>query len=75
MYDEDDLTLLDVEVELESPLDHLGPLTAELEVPKPNPDAMLALLENPQTQQRMLAARAFCDIEDKRATQIPIESD
>ena len=68
MYDEDDLTLLDVEVELESPLDHLGPLTAELEVPKPNPDAMLALLENPQTQQRMLAARAFCDIEDKRAT-------
>lgn len=68
MYDEDDLTLLNVEVELESPLDHLGPLTAELEVPKPNPDAMLALLENPQTQQRMLAARAFCDIEDKRAT-------
>ena len=65
MYDEDDLTLL--EVELESPLDHLGPLTAELEVPNPNPDAMLALLENPQTQQRMLAARAFCDIEDKRA--------
>lgn len=68
MYDEDDLTLLDIEAELESPLDHLGPLTAELEVTKPNPDAMLALLENPQTQQRMLAARAFCDIEDKRAT-------
>ena len=43
MYDEDDLTLLDV-IELESPLDHLGPLTAESEVPRPNPDAMLALL-------------------------------
>lgn len=69
MYDEDDLTLLeDLEVELESPLDHLGPLTAESEVPKPNPDAMLALLEDPQTQQRMLAARAFCDLEDERAT-------
>lgn len=69
MYDEDDLTLLeDLEVELESPLDHLGPLTAEAEVPKPNPDAMLALLEDPQTQQRMLAARAFCDLEDERAT-------
>ncbi len=68
MYDEDDLTLLEeIEVELESPLDHLGSLTADSEVPKPNPDAMLALLENPQTQQRMLAARAFCDIEDKRA--------
>ncbi|MBW4637188.1 MAG: HEAT repeat domain-containing protein [Gloeocapsa sp. UFS-A4-WI-NPMV-4B04] len=69
MYDEDDLTLLEeLEVELESPLDHLGPLTAEAEVPKPNPDAMLALLEDSQTQQRMLAARAFCDLEDQRAT-------
>lgn len=67
MYDEDDLTLLDVEVELESPLDHLGPLTAESES-RPNPEAMLALLENPQTQQRMLAARAFSELEDKRAT-------
>jgi len=68
MYDEDDLSLLDPEIELESPLDHLGPLTAESEVSKPNPDVMLALLENPQTQQRMLAARAFSDIEDQRAT-------
>ncbi len=68
MYNDDDLTVLDPEIELESPLDHLGPLTADAEVPKPNPDAMLALLEDPQTQQRMLAARAFCDIEDERAT-------
>lgn len=68
MYNDDDLTVLDPEIELESPLDHLGPLTAEAEIPKPNPDVMLALLEDPQTQQRMLAARAFCDIEDERAT-------
>ena len=68
MYDEDDLSLLDAEAELESPLDHLGPLSAESEIPKPNPEAMLALLENPQPQQRMLAARAFCDLEDPRAT-------
>jgi len=67
MYDEDDLNILD-DGELESPLDHLGPLTAEVEAAKPNPDAMLALLENPETQQRMLAARAFSDIEDERAT-------
>ena len=68
MEDEDDLTnILDLEIELESPLDHLGPLTAESE-PKLNPDAMLALLEDQETQQRMLAARAFCDIEDGRAT-------
>lgn len=69
MYDEDDLTLLeDPEFELESPLDHLEPLNAESEEAKPNPDAMLALLENPETQQRMLAARAFCELEDERAT-------
>ncbi len=35
---------------------------------KPDPEEMLALLENPQPQQKMLAARAFCDIEDARAT-------
>jgi len=68
MYDYEDLSLLNPEIELESPLDHLGPLTAESEVSRPDPDAMLALLENPQTQQRMLAARAFCELEDKRAT-------
>lgn len=68
MYDEDDLSLLDVEAELESPLDHMEPLSAQTETPKPNPEQMLALLEHPQPQQRMLAARAFCDIEDARAT-------
>lgn len=68
MYDEDELnSVLDSEIELESPLDHLEGLTAQRE-PKPDPDAMLALLEHPQTQQRMLAARAFSDIEDQRAT-------
>ena len=68
MYDEDVHYLLDAEVELESPLDRLEPLTGESETPKPNPEAMLALLEHSQPQQRMLAARAFCDIEDARAT-------
>lgn len=68
MYDEDDISLLENEEELDSPLDHLAPITDELEVPKPDPEVMLALLENPEPQQRMLAARAFCDIEDARAT-------
>jgi HEAT repeat protein len=62
MYDEEELSLLETEVELESPLDQIAP------VAKPDPEIMLALLENPQPQQRMLAARAFCDIEDVRAT-------
>lgn len=67
MYDDDDLSLLDPEVELESPLDKMEPLTAESEVATPDPEVMLALLEHSQPQQRMLAARAFCDIEDERA--------
>jgi HEAT repeat protein len=67
MYHEEDLSLLDTEAELDSPLDHIQPLTAESEVAKPDPELMLALLENPQPQQRMLAARAFCDIEYKQA--------
>jgi HEAT repeat protein len=68
MYDEDDLSLLDPEAELESPLDRIEPLTEESEVPLPDPDEMLALLDSPVPQQRMLAARAFSDIEDARAT-------
>ena len=68
MYDEYELSLLDTEAELESPLDQIEPLTDESEVEKPDPELMLVLLENPQSQQRMLAARAFCDIQDERAT-------
>ncbi|CEJ43543.1 HEAT repeat domain-containing protein [Umezakia ovalisporum] len=67
MYDEEELSLLDAEVELESPLDNIAAVNAESEVAKPDPEVMLALLENHQPQQRMLAARAFCDIQDTRA--------
>ncbi len=67
MYDKDDLSVLDAELELESPLDDLDPLDTETEEPKPDPDTMLLLLQAPQNQQRMLAARAFCELEDARA--------
>ena len=67
MYDNDDLSVLDLEDELESPLDQMEPLEAEAEVPKPDPEAMLALLRSADTQQRMIAARAFCELEDQRA--------
>lgn len=63
MYDDDDLTVLE---ELDSPLDHLEPVDAEA-ASKPDPDAMLLLLEAPETNQRMLAARAFCDLQDTRS--------
>jgi HEAT repeat protein len=68
MYSNDDLSLLELETELESPLDSIEPISPESELEKPDPDKMLVLLQDPQPQQRMLAARAFCDMEDARAT-------
>lgn len=69
MYDEQDLSLLDIEdieEELESPLDTMEPITPDA-VAKPDSELMLSLLTDTQPQQRMLAARAFCDIQEPRA--------
>ncbi|MGL5080604.1 MAG: HEAT repeat domain-containing protein [Microcoleaceae cyanobacterium] len=48
---------------LESPLDHWQ----ESEEPQPNPEEMLVLLESPEAQRRIIAARAFCELENERA--------
>jgi HEAT repeat protein len=66
MYDDDDLSVLDA-ADLESPLDDIEPIDSESEAQKPDPEAMLALLTARETPQRMLAARAFCEIQDERA--------
>lgn len=66
MHD-DDLSVLDPEMDLESPLDQMEPVDAESASPPPNPEAMLALLQAPETSQRMLAARAFCELQEPRA--------
>lgn len=66
MDDNDDLTVLNTTLELD-PLDHVGTVSAEEAIAKPDPDEMLRLLESPTQQQRILAARAFCEIEDARA--------
>ncbi len=67
MYDDDDLSVLDVENDLESPLDKIEPIGAESAEAKPDPEEMLPLLESPDTNQRMLAARSFCELQDERA--------
>jgi len=54
------------DADLESPLDRLPPLDGTVES-KPDPEAMLALLYAPDSQQRILAARAFCELQDERA--------
>ncbi len=69
MHDDDDDLNLNIEAELEDPLDQIEPFDAESQAPKPDPEEMLPLLVSVIPQQRMLAARAFCDIEDDRAIQ------
>lgn len=63
MYSNDNIGLVNFDSDLDSPLDHLP----EGDRPKPDPDAMLALLTAPDATQRIVAARAFCEIEDARA--------
>ena len=67
MYN-DDLTTLDNTIgSLESPLDKLQPLNDLQGAALPDPDEMIRLLGSPDPQQRMLAARSFCDLQDERA--------
>ena len=54
---------IDADTELESPLDRYD----ESEPPLPDPEEMLPLLESDEPQQRMIAARAFCELQDDRA--------
>lgn len=66
MYD-DDLTTLNPDIEFADPLDELGPPGEE--APQYDPEEMLPLLVSADPQQRMLAARAFCELEDARAVE------
>ncbi|NEP16540.1 MAG: HEAT repeat domain-containing protein [Leptolyngbya sp. SIO4C1] len=70
MQDPDDLTLLETEVGFDEPVDPLDEIALpgeEPEAPRYDPDEMLPLLSSTESQQRMLGARAFCEIEDARA--------
>jgi HEAT repeat protein len=60
---DDDAALLDIDQTFSSPLDQ--PEAEEL--PKPDPEEMLLLLDSSTVLERMQAARAFCEIEDARA--------
>ncbi|MGF1494133.1 MAG: HEAT repeat domain-containing protein [Microcoleaceae cyanobacterium] len=48
---------------LDSPLDHWE----EAEVAPRDPEEMLVLLQVPESQRRIVAARAFCELQDERA--------
>jgi HEAT repeat protein len=57
---------LDNQNKIDSPLDKLEAIES-LTPPPPDPEVMLALLNSADKKERMLAARAFCDLEDQRA--------
>ena len=64
MYDDDDdFSLLETADELDSPLDNLDSSPP----PVADPEPLLLLLDDANVQQRMTAARAFCELEDQRA--------
>ena len=65
--DKDELSLLDTEDILDSPLDFIEPGKGGTNTSEIDPEEMLALLTNTEANQRMLATRAFCEIQDPRA--------
>lgn len=68
MYNEEDLSLLDDEDNLESPLDHMAAVDdPAAEAAKPDVEEMLQFLASADVTQRMIAARAFCELQDPRA--------
>jgi len=67
----DELNIVDTE--LNSPLKRLDSANSTNEIPPPNPERMLALLTSAKPTERMLAARAFCEIEDPRSIPLLIE--
>jgi HEAT repeat protein len=66
---QDDLSFLEEELELTSPLDRWEEQAPE---PPPDPDAVLALLSGATStpQERILAARTFCQLQDERAVPV-----
>lgn len=73
MYDNDDLSVLENEEQWDSPLDALDAVESEPETPPVDPQAMLMLLESDEAAQRMLATRAFCELQEPRAVPLLIE--
>ncbi|MDJ0532891.1 MAG: HEAT repeat domain-containing protein [Xenococcaceae cyanobacterium MO_207.B15] len=63
----DDLSLLETQGKLSSSAPKIDSAVISSEIPPPEPEQMLTLLSHPEASQRMLAARAFCELQDSRA--------
>ena len=61
-----------IEAELNSPLDNIDSAESS-QIPPPDPERMLTLLESETPSQRMVAARAFCELKDPRSIPLLIK--
>ena len=61
-----------IKTEQNSPLDRIDSASVG-DIPPPDPEKMLELLKSNVAADRMLAARAFCELEDRRSVPILIE--
>lgn len=67
----DELGLIDAE--LTSPLDQIDSADSLAQIPPPDPERMLELLKSDNPSDKMLAARAFCELKDQRSVSLLIE--
>ncbi len=65
MQSDKDLIVIESSDRFDDPLDQLE--ASNTSAPPPNPEVMLPLLTHYDPSQRMLAARAFCELQDERA--------
>ncbi|MEA5532683.1 HEAT repeat domain-containing protein [Crocosphaera sp. XPORK-15E] len=65
MHSNDDLSVIESADQFDDPLDRLESVDAN--VPPPDPEEMLPKLRDTDPSQRMLAARAFCELQEPRA--------
>ncbi len=67
----DELNTIDAEPY--SPLDQISSTETASKIPPPDPERMLMLLKSETASERMLAARAFCEIEEQRSIPLLID--
>lgn len=65
MHSDDDLSVIESVNQVDDPLESLE--SHDSDAPPPNPAEMLPRLKDPDPSQRMLAARAFCELQEPNA--------
>ncbi len=62
-----------IETQVSSPLDQIDSAESAAQIPPPDPERMLELLKSDIPNDKMLAARAFCELKDSRSIPLLIK--